>query len=281
MSRPGHNLVTLLVGRVRVADGHGDREAVVDERGRWTFADLEDAARRGAGGLRDAGVAPGDRVLVALRDGRPWVQAFLGAAALGAVAVPADPTEPERLALLAGDCEPAVVVSAEEEPPPGRAIRPEELDAGARGRGRRGAGRPGLPHLLLRLDGPAEGRDARARRHGDRHRHLRGRGPGPGAGDRCHSMARLFMSLGFGNGFFRVIGSGATAVLTAPRPSPRGVLQTVARERVTVLSGVPTFWLQLAGFLERHPDPAPWPPCGWRCPPATACPAPSRSGCAR
>jgi acyl-coenzyme A synthetase/AMP-(fatty) acid ligase len=78
---------------------------------------------------------------------------------------------------------------------------------------------------------------------------------GLGAGDRCHSMARLFTSLGFGNGFFRVIGSGATAVLSAPRPSPRGVLETVARERVTVLSAVPTFWLQLARFLERHPDP--------------------------
>ena len=59
---------------------------MVDEHGRWTFAELEDAARRAAGALRDAGVSPGDRVLVALRDGRPWVQAFLGAAALGAVA---------------------------------------------------------------------------------------------------------------------------------------------------------------------------------------------------
>jgi acyl-coenzyme A synthetase/AMP-(fatty) acid ligase len=78
---------------------------------------------------------------------------------------------------------------------------------------------------------------------------------GLGPEDRCHSMARLFTSLGFGNGFFRVIGSGATAVLSAPRPSPRGVLETVARERVTVLSAVPTFWLQLARFLERHPDP--------------------------
>ena len=107
MSRPADNLVTLLVGRW-VEDGHGEREAVVDEHGRWTFAELEHAARRMAGGLRAAGVAPGDRVLVALRDGRPWVQAFLGAAAIGAVAVPADPTEPDRLALLAEDCAPAV-----------------------------------------------------------------------------------------------------------------------------------------------------------------------------
>ena len=73
--------------------------------------------------------------------------------------------------------------------------------------------------------------------------------------DRCHSMARLFTSLGFGNGFFRVLGSGATAVLSGVLPTPRAVLGTVARGGVTVLTAVPTFWSQLARFLERHPDP--------------------------
>ena len=74
-------------------------------------------------------------------------------------------------------------------------------------------------------------------------------------GDRCHSMARLFTSLGFGNGFFRVLGSGATAVLSAGAlPTPRSVLGTVERHGVTVLTAVPTFWSQLARFLERHPD---------------------------
>ena len=255
MSRAAHNLVTLLVGRW-VADGHGDREAVVNERGRWTFAELEDAARRAAGGLRDAGVAPGDRVLVALRDGRPWVQAFLGAAALGAVAVPADPTEPERLALLAEDCEPAVVVSAEEEPPPGRAIRPEELDAGAPA-DVADVGPDDLAYLIYSSGSTGRPKGV-MHGHGDMETGIATYAAevlGLGPGDRCHSMARLFTSLGFGNGFFRVIGSGATAVLTAPRPSPRGVLETVAREGVTVLSAVPTFWLQLARFLERHPDP--------------------------
>jgi acyl-coenzyme A synthetase/AMP-(fatty) acid ligase len=255
MSRPEDNLVTLLVGRW-VAEGHGDREAVADEGGRWTFAELADAAARAAGALREAGVAPGDRVMVALRDGRPWVQAFLGAAALGAVAVPADPAEPERLALLAEDCEPAVVVSAAEEPPPGRVVGPEELDAGAPAPV--AAVEPGDLAYLIYSSG-STGRPKGVRHgHGDMRagietyaREVLGLGPD----DRCHSMARLFTSLGFGNGFFRVIGSGATAVLTGPRPSPRGVLETVARERVTVLSAVPTFWLQLARFLERHPDP--------------------------
>jgi benzoate-CoA ligase len=74
-------------------------------------------------------------------------------------------------------------------------------------------------------------------------------------GDRCHSTARLFTSLGFGNGFFRVLGRGATAVMSGVLPTPRAVLATVARERVTVLTAVPTFWAQLARYLERHPDP--------------------------
>jgi benzoate-CoA ligase len=38
-------------------------------------------------------------------------------------------------------------------------------------------------------------------------------------------------------------------------PTPRAVLGTVAREQVSVLSGVPTFWSQLARYLERRPDP--------------------------
>ena len=255
MSPPEHNLVTLLVGRW-VEEGGGGREAVVDEHGRWTFDDLDAAARRAAGGLRAAGVAPGDRVMVALRDGRPWVQAFLGAAVLGAVAVPADPTEPERLALLAEDCEPAAVVSAEDEPPPGRVVRPEELDAGEPAEVADVA--PDDLAYLIYSSGSTGRPKGVMHGHGDMRagiatyaKEVLGLGPG----DRCHSMARLFTSLGFGNGFFRVIGSGATAVLTAPRPSPRGVIETVARERVTVLSGVPTFWLQLARFLERHPDP--------------------------
>jgi acyl-coenzyme A synthetase/AMP-(fatty) acid ligase len=135
-------------------------------------------------------------------------------------------------------------------------VGPEELDAGAPAPV--AAVEPGDLAYLIYSSG-STGRPKGVRHgHGDMRagietyaREVLGLGPD----DRCHSMARLFTSLGFGNGFFRVIGSGATAVLTGPRPSPRGVLETVARERVTVLSAVPTFWLQLARFLERHPDP--------------------------
>src|SRR5205085_2142057 len=69
-------------------------------------------------------------------------------------------------------------------------------------------------------------------------------------GDRCYSVARLFSALGFGLGFWGPLGLGATSVLSPRRPTVRAVLEIVGRQRVTVLTAVPTFWAQLAGFLE-------------------------------
>ncbi len=254
---PEHNLVDLLVER-HVAAGRGDRQAAVDQDGAWTYAELSRASARGAGALAAAGVRRGDRVLVALRDGRPWLQAFLGAARMGAVPVPVDPTaDAAQIADLVDDCEPATIVADGMDPVPGTAVvAPAALDAG-----------PEAPVAAVHPDDLAylvysSGSTGRPKGAMHAHRDMR-------VGvetyarevlaltpdDRCHSMARLFTSLGFGNGFFRVLGSGATAVLSGVLPTPRAVLGTVARERVTVLTAVPTFWAQLARFLERHPDP--------------------------
>ena len=75
---------------------------------------------------------------------------------------------------------------------------------------------------------------------------------GLGPGERTFSVPRLFTSLGFGNGFFRALGSGATAVFSPTAPTARSVIDTVERHGVTVLTGVPTFWSQLARFLDRR-----------------------------
>ncbi len=253
----GGNLVGLLVER-HAAGALAQAEAAVDESGAWTFAELSEAAARAGGALREAGARRGDRVALALRDGRPWLAAFLGAARIGAVAVPVDPAAgPERLAEIIDDCEPAVAVAEPGTAVPGAvAIPPEALAAG-----------PPAPVAPVHPEDLAylvysSGSTGRPKGAMHAHRDMRtgvetyarevlALGPG----DRCHSAARLFTSLGFGNGFFRVLGRGATAVLAGVMPRPRAVLATVARERVTVLTGVPTFWAQVARFLERHPDP--------------------------
>lgn len=252
---PRAGVVHLLVDRHREA-GRGGLDAVVDDDGRWTYDELADAVGRAAGALRARGVRAGDRVAVALRDGRPWVAAFLGATALGAVAVPVDPSgSAERVAMVLDDCTPAVTVAEPDVPvgghpvmdaaelgigvpEPPRAVHPDDLayiiySSGSTGRPK------GAMHAH---------RDMRASVEGYA-REILGLGPG----ERCHSAARLFTSLGFGNGFFRPLGRGATAVMTgSARPNPRNVLSLVPREGVTVLTGVPTFWSQLATFLERH-----------------------------
>ena len=52
------------------------------------YGELWDRAARVAGGLREAGVARGDRVAIRLHNGIDWVLAFFGIQLLGAVAVP-------------------------------------------------------------------------------------------------------------------------------------------------------------------------------------------------
>ncbi|MEQ9114409.1 MAG: LLM class flavin-dependent oxidoreductase [Miltoncostaeaceae bacterium] len=257
-----HNLTHLLVGRW-IDEGSGSRAAAVDDAGSWTYADLDGAAAHAAGALTRAGVRRGERVAVVLRDGRPWLAAFLGAARLGAVPVPLDPGgDPARLADVLDDCGPTAMVAEAEA---ARAVRtPEGCALLAPG------DLPGGPPMAVAPVHPGDlaylvySSGSTGRPKGAMHSHADMRTGietyaaqvlGLGPGDRCHSAARLFTSLGFGNGFFRVLGRGATAVFDPVAPTPRSVLGTLARHRVSVLTAVPTMWAQLARFLARHPQP--------------------------
>ncbi|MCZ2860531.1 class I adenylate-forming enzyme family protein [Blastococcus sp. VKM Ac-2987] len=89
------NLVQLLRTAV---DARPDAEALVELGGdRLTYRQLWDRATRVAGGLRVAGVAPGDRVANRLPNGNDWVLAFWGTLLAGAVVVPVNTrfAEPE------------------------------------------------------------------------------------------------------------------------------------------------------------------------------------------
>ncbi len=74
-----------------LADGHTDERCL-------TFARLELRSRQIAGLLATRGLAPGDRVLLILPTGLPFIEAFFGILAAGMVPVPAYP--PARLARL-------------------------------------------------------------------------------------------------------------------------------------------------------------------------------------
>ncbi|MGY2084046.1 class I adenylate-forming enzyme family protein [Blastococcus sp. SYSU DS0539] len=89
------NLVQLLRAAV---DAAPDAEALVELGGdRISYRQLWDRATRVAGGLRAAGVAPGDRVANRLPNGNDWVLVFWGTLLAGAVVVPVNTrfAEPE------------------------------------------------------------------------------------------------------------------------------------------------------------------------------------------
>jgi acyl-CoA synthetase (AMP-forming)/AMP-acid ligase II len=89
------NLVQMLRNAV---DGSPDAEALVELGGeRVPYRQLWDRAARVAGGLRAAGVQPGDRVANRLPNGNDWVYAFWGTLLAGAVVVPVNTrfAEPE------------------------------------------------------------------------------------------------------------------------------------------------------------------------------------------
>src|SRR5512139_1719733 len=63
----------------REAVAHGEREFLVYEGERWSFAQLLGQGARIARALRERhGIGPGDRVAIAMRNYPEWMSAFVG-----------------------------------------------------------------------------------------------------------------------------------------------------------------------------------------------------------
>jgi acyl-CoA synthetase (AMP-forming)/AMP-acid ligase II len=81
---------------------HGDRTAIVDSSGAWSFRQLHDRITRFGNAMRGAGLEAGDRIALLVPDIREYLEADYGAMAAGFVRVPIDPrlTRRELVALL-------------------------------------------------------------------------------------------------------------------------------------------------------------------------------------
>jgi fatty-acyl-CoA synthase len=92
-----------------------DREALVAEGQRWTWAELDDMVARVAARLRAAGLCVGDRFAIVAGNTAAGVIAYFAAARLGAIIVPVNArlAAPE-IAHLVGDAGATVVASAPE-----------------------------------------------------------------------------------------------------------------------------------------------------------------------
>jgi benzoate-CoA ligase family protein len=75
----------------RVREGRGDRIALITDAGRWSYREVQALANRYANLLSSAGVAPEQRVIIALPDGPDYVAALFGILKIGAVVVMVNP----------------------------------------------------------------------------------------------------------------------------------------------------------------------------------------------
>jgi benzoate-CoA ligase family protein len=78
----------------RVREGRGDRVALRTDERNWSYAEVAALAARYGRVLRDAGVEPEQRVILALDDGPDFVGALFGVLKIGAVVVMVNPRLP-------------------------------------------------------------------------------------------------------------------------------------------------------------------------------------------
>jgi benzoate-CoA ligase family protein len=87
------NLAEYFLDR-RLSEGLGDELAIIDDRGRVTYRELQALANRVANALVKQGVRPEDRVLVGLRDSIEFAATFFGVLKAGAVVAMVNPELP-------------------------------------------------------------------------------------------------------------------------------------------------------------------------------------------
>ena len=235
-------LVALLRGHV---DSQPDVEAVVEPGGqRLTYRQLWDAARRVAGGLRAAGVGPGDRVAIRYPAGVRWTLAFWGTALLGGIAVAVNIrlAAPE-LAFVLDDCAPTVDLGPDDELPDGEPVDPAEgqrsdtvvalfYTSGTTGKPK------GVPTthraFLSNARSMALSLDL---------------GPGEGAQLRTLISVPLFHVTGCNSQLLTAAYVGGTAVIM-PALDLAALVEALTAERISFLVTVPAVY----ALLLRHPD---------------------------
>jgi benzoate-CoA ligase family protein len=257
----------------RVAEGLGDKPAVVAADATLTYEELRRAVNRAGSLLRELGVRREQRVLLVLDDTTAFPTVFLGALRIGAVPVPVSPLDKDdNFRHFVDDSYAEVVVA---DTPVLERLRSAlgerrvrwlvkgaggegdtDLDAGLRAQSDEfdavpthrddvafwlyssgSTGRPkGVVHLHHDMEVTCEN-------------YARGV-LGLAHADTTFSTTKLFHAYGLGNGLSFPLSVGATSVLMTGPPKPEPILETLRRHRPTVFFSVPA----LFALLVRHPD---------------------------
>lgn len=243
---------------------HPGRTALQTARETVTYADLWRHALQTAARLRALGLAPGDRVALALDNSPAYAAAFYGIVAAGGIAVALNPAAKARDFIhwlghsgsrwvFTGDDDRDVALACEQLASPPQRLRLQPLEAGD------AAPAPDLPEsaptLLLYTSGTTGNPKGVLLSHANLAANTQAIVSylQLGADDRSVVVLPFFYS--YGNSVLHThLAAGATLVLEAGLTYPQRVVEALARHRATGFAGVPsTFELLLArGDLASH-----------------------------
>ena len=216
----------------------------------WTFGALNDAVRRIAGGLQQAGVAKGDRVVLLLGDVPEFPLAYFGAIAAGAVATPlSSQLAAPEVADILRQVAPKVVLGG-----------PDDLETEA--------SRPDLSSLLsaspadfatTKADDPAllvftsgSGGAPKGVLHAQRafwaRQSMHAGWHGIGPGDRVMHAGAFNWTYTLGVGLADTWSVGGTAILNAGSRSPEVWPPLVAQHKPSIFAGAPGVYRQILKY---------------------------------
>ncbi len=258
------NLVQALVESARV---HGDQPAIRQGDVILSYAQLDDASSRVAAMLRTYGVRPGDRVGVMLPNVVSFPVDYCDVLRAGGVVVPINPllksrevafylddSEAKAIFAYAGVAEEALKGAADAGAE-AKLVTPGEFETSLAELAPESGVAPRADSdtaVILYTSGTtgkpkgAELTQANMARNAEVSSRLFSLGPG----DVIFGGLPLFHSFGQTCGLNAAIHSGASLSLL-PRFDPAAALETIQRDRVTVMEGVPTMNIALLNHPER------------------------------
>ncbi|RLV55342.1 AMP-dependent synthetase [Aeromicrobium phragmitis] len=224
----------------------------------WTFGQLRNASQQWAARLLDAGVAPGDRVLLAGGTQADWVFAYHGVLAVGAIAVTVNPHSTEaELGYFLHDCGATLALVADATHDAVAAAAAElDVPAWRLGEGARDLPVPAdLPRTVAPDSGAVimytSGTTGKPKGAQLTHHGIRGSAQSVieaiEVTDDDHFGTALPLFHVFGQvTVMRTAYEAGVPITLMSKFDARALLETAARHRVTLLAGVPTMWTAMA-----------------------------------
>ena len=258
------NMAAYAIGRAATARPKHPALLVMDAPGAppaevWTFADLEEAVLRIAGGLKAAGLTPGDRILIRLENTSAYALTFFGAIAGGFVPLPTSSQLTDReVQFLLEDSGAEAIVHGGSAVPPGAM----QLDADAIARMLREA--PRASYADTAADDPAfliytSGTTALPKGVLHAQRSAFGRRPmyqgwyGIGPDDRMLHAGAFNWTFTLGTGLTDPWANGATAIIYAGEKDPALWPRLITETGATLFAGVPGVYRQMLKYAKPAP----------------------------